>query len=62
MNKYEKKEWFKGYIRETWRNKIYALALIVLGIVSTLISKELTCLAFVLMGLVLFFMNENYIY
>lgn len=52
----------KRYLRRTYKNKIMAVALLTLGIVSVYVTMDATFLAFTgLMALALFFARENYI-
>lgn len=64
MNKKNKYiERFSEYMRKTYINKCFAIALILIGIVSMYILNDGTFLAFMMFfGLPLFFINDNYIY
>lgn len=57
-----KKE-FTRYIRKTYKNKLIAMILLAVGIISTSISDgDVTFLVFTMMiGLPLFFTRKNYI-
>ena len=51
------------FTRETLKNKIFALAIIILGVITILISGDATFFIFALIpGLYLFFSKENWIY
>lgn len=50
------------YLRETWKNKICALALIGIGVLTTVLSGDATALVFLLMfAIPLFLSFENWI-
>lgn len=52
----------KKNIRRTYKNKLCALALIILGIIATSIDKDATVLIFtLLLGIPLFFSRKNQI-
>lgn len=52
----------KKNIRRTYKNKLCALALIILGIIATSIDRDATVLVLTLLfGLPLFFAKQNYI-
>ena len=54
---------FVRYIRRTWKNKLLALAMLVIGIVSMKLTNDGTFLVFVLMTFgPIFFANENCFY
>ena len=54
---------FARYIYRTFKNKLCALALIILGVLTTNIEGEGTVLLFLSMiALPLFFSDENWIY
>lgn len=54
---------FARYIYRTYKNKLCALALIILGVLTTNIEGEGTVLLFLSMiALPLFFSDENWIY
>ena len=54
---------FARYIHRTFKNKLCALALIILGVLTTNIEGEGTVLLFLSMiALPLFFSDENWIY
>ena len=58
MKKYLRK--FKEYMYETYINKLIAIMIIIIGILSTLPEKDGTFLVFALfMGITLFFEKEN---
>ena len=53
---------FKKYIRRTYKNKLCALALIILGLIFTSVSNDITVLVFLsILGVPLFFAKKNYI-
>lgn len=53
---------FKRYINETYSNKLWALALITLGVCIAGISGDSTCLIFMLViGVPLFLSKKNWI-
>ena len=63
MNKCIRKKRFKRYMRETYKNKICALASVIVGIIATFIFKDITVLVFMLLlGIPLFLAKKNYIY
>jgi hypothetical protein len=50
------------YLRETWKNKICALALIGIGVLTAVLSGDATALVFLLMfAIPLFLSFENWI-
>ena len=52
----------KDYIKKTWKNKLAAIALTLVGYLSTLPEKDGTAFVFLLMfSIPLFFAKENYI-
>lgn len=54
---------FVKYIRRTLRNKLCAIALIMVGIILRFISNDITFLVFTLLiGMPMFFSNKNWIY
>lgn len=54
---------FVRHIRRTLRNKLYAIALIMVGIILRFISNDITFLVFTLLiGIPMFFSNKNWIY
>lgn len=51
---------FIRYLRRTYRNKIVALVLILLGVLSTMVDGDATALVFMsLIAVPVFFMNKN---
>ena len=55
-------EVIKRYFRRTYKNKLCALALIIIGVIATNIDNDATVLAFTLLiGLPLFFAKRNHI-
>lgn len=53
---------FKRYFRRTYKNKLCALAMIILGIIATSIDRDATVLVLTLLfGLPLFFAKQNHI-
>lgn len=62
MNKKRRKEGFAQYIRETLLNKIVAVVLILIGVLTVYVAKDITFLVTTLiMGIPLFLAKENYI-
>lgn len=54
---------FKNYMKETKKNKLYALALFALGLFSSYVVKDATFLIFMsLIAIPLFFVKENCIF
>lgn len=53
---------FIRYLRRTYQNKVVAMAMIGVGILSTLIEGDATALVFILMlAIPVFFMDKNII-
>ncbi len=51
---------FRRYIRRTFRNKLCAMGLLMIGIFSAILSKDITFLIFTLMaGVPLFFARKD---
>ena len=51
------------YFRRTFKNKVVATAMLLLGTVATMISYDATALVFLsLLAVPMFFANENWIY
>lgn len=62
MNEKGCKERFVQYMRETFLNKIVAMLLILIGVITVFICKDITLLVSTLiMGIPLFLAKENYI-
>lgn len=38
---------FKRYIKKTWKNKLVALLMVILGIIATVIDNDCTVLVFI---------------
>lgn len=56
------KERIMRHLRRTYKNKICVLALILIGILSTIISNDATVLVFTLLiGIPLFFVKDNFV-
>lgn len=56
------KERIIRHFRRTYKNKICVVALILIGILSTVISDDATVLVFTLLiGIPLFFVKDNFI-
>lgn len=52
----------KRYFRRTYKNKLCAIAMIIIGIIATNIDNDATVLVFTLLfGLPLFFAKRNHI-
>lgn len=62
MNKTIKKRSFGEYIKNTYKNKFYAILLFMIGFIFTKVSNESGFLIFILfISTPLFFANKNYI-
>lgn len=62
MNEKRCKEGFAQHIRETLLNKIVAVVLILIGVFTVYVAKDITFLVTTLiMGIPLFLAKENYI-
>lgn len=58
MKKFTRK--LKNYMRETYKNKLLALLMIILGGISAVIDKDATAFVFILLIAVpIFFINKN---
>lgn len=56
------KERIIRHFRRTYKNKICVVALILIGILSTIISDDATVLVFTLLiGIPLFFVKDNFV-
>lgn len=62
MNSIKISRRFKRYIRRTIKNKLCAVALILVGLFIVKLTGDGTALAFfIIIGIPLFFVNKNYI-